>query len=302
MKYTGTTYRPPFESKSLLLQVTTGCSHNKCRFCTMYREVPFQVETREQIEQDLREARRLYRRVPRVFLVNADPFVLGAGRLKEIARQVRDILPETESIGMYASIANIRDKTDEDLKELRALGVNDLNIGVESGLEEVVSGLNKGFTVDEARRQLARLTAAGMDFSLNIIIGAAGRRLSLEHARASSAFINATRPRLVFVAVMHIDEGCELDADAARFHFEENTLRENIEEEIEFLQGLEPSETIFFGLHTSNAVPVYGVLAERKDAMLDALRNGLHNIPARYLDSLPLRGMEGAVMIPNIPA
>ena len=173
MKYTGTTYRPPFESKSLLLQVTAGCSHNKCRFCTMYREIPFAVESPEQIEQDLREARRLCRHVERVFLVNGDPFVLPAERLKETALQIRAHLPEVASIGMYAAIGNIRHKTDAELRELRALGITGLNIGVESGLDAVLADLNKGFTAVEAERELSRLSAAGMDFSLNIILGAA---------------------------------------------------------------------------------------------------------------------------------
>ena len=300
MKYTGTTYRPPFESKSLLLQVTAGCSHNKCRFCTMYREIPFAVERPEQIEQDLREARRLYRHVERVFLVNGDPFVLPAERLKETALQIRAHLPEVASIGMYAAIGNIRHKTDAELRELRALGITGLNIGVESGLDAVLADLNKGFTAAEAEQELSRLSAAGMDFSLNIILGAGGRRLSREHARASSELVNRTRPGLVFVASLHIDAGCELDEDLEQGRFVEPTLRELLEEERDFLQGLDAGDTIFFGLHPSNAVPVYGVLSERKIAMLAALERGLRELPPAVLDSCPLRGLEGAPVIPVI--
>lgn len=300
MKYTGTTYRPPFESKSLLLQVTAGCSHNKCRFCTMYREIPFAVESPEQIEQDLREARRLCRHVERVFLVNGDPFVLPAERLKETALQIRAHLPEVASIGMYAAIGNIRHKTDAELRELRALGITGLNIGVESGLDAVLADLNKGFTAVEAERELSRLSAAGMDFSLNIILGAGGRRLSREHARASSELVNRTRPGLVFVASLHIDAGCELDEDLEQGRFVEPTLRELLEEERDFLQGLDAGDTIFFGLHPSNAVPVYGVLSERKIAMLAALERGLRELPPAVLDACPLRGLEGAPVIPVI--
>lgn len=300
MKYTGTTYRPPFESKSLLLQLTAGCSHNKCRFCTMYRDIPFEVESPEQVEQDLREARRLYHHVERVFLVNADPFVLPAERLKETARQIHTYLPEVKSIGMYAAIGNIRHKTDAELRDLREAGITGLNIGVESGLDAVLAALNKGFSAAEAEQQLSRLSAAGIGFSLNIILGAGGKRLSSDHARASSELVNRTRPELIFVASLHIDAGCELDEDLAQGRFVEPTLRELLQEEIEFLQGLDAGDTIFFGLHTSNAVPVCGVLSERKDAMLAALDQGLRYLPAEVLDTCPLRGLEGAPVIPAV--
>jgi radical SAM superfamily enzyme YgiQ (UPF0313 family) len=138
MKYTGTIYRPSFEAGSLLLQVTVGCSHNRCIFCGMYKDFPFEEESMEQIEKDLKEARTMYSHVNSVFLVNGDPFTLSAGKLKAIARKISEILPEVQRISMYASINNIKTKTDEELKELRSLKINDLNIGVESGLPEVL--------------------------------------------------------------------------------------------------------------------------------------------------------------------
>ena len=111
MHYTGNIYRPPFEARSLLLQVTTGCSHNRCSFCTMYRDTPFHMEPMEQIEQDLEEASLFYPNTRRVFLENGDPFVLPADRLAEIARLIHEKLPEVETIAMYASIKNIRGKS-----------------------------------------------------------------------------------------------------------------------------------------------------------------------------------------------
>lgn len=134
MNYTHPVYRPLFEANSLLLRVTAGCSHNKCAFCSMYRNVPFSVEKIEQIEKDLTEARLLYSRVRRVFLVSGDPFVLKANQLSRIAERVNHHLPEVENIAMYDSITNIANKSDEELKALRALNINDLNIGLESGL------------------------------------------------------------------------------------------------------------------------------------------------------------------------
>ena len=130
MKYTGITYRPPFEAGSLLLQVTSGCSHNKCSFCYMYKDVPFSVEPIEQVKKDLAEAREYYPDTRRVFLENGDPFSLSARRLIEIGQAIHEYLPKVENISMYASIRNIKGKSDEELAQLRELGFNQFNIGV----------------------------------------------------------------------------------------------------------------------------------------------------------------------------
>ena len=111
MHYTGLTYRPPYEANSLILQVTSGCSHNRCTFCTMYRDVPFAVSPIEEVEADLREAARSWPWAQRVFLANGDAFCLPASRLEEIAQLIHRYLPEVRSIGGYASIKNIRTKS-----------------------------------------------------------------------------------------------------------------------------------------------------------------------------------------------
>ncbi len=118
MQYEGTTYRPPPEADTPLLQVTVGCAHNRCTFCGMYRDVTFRRIAMAQIEADLRELRSIFPRSERIFLVNGDAFVLKTSRLKEIAEKVKHILPECRTISMYASIRNIRAKNDRELAEL----------------------------------------------------------------------------------------------------------------------------------------------------------------------------------------
>lgn len=296
MKYTGPIYRPPFEANSLLLQVTVGCSHNKCTFCSMYRDVTFCTESIEQIEKDLLEARELYPIVKRIFLVNADPFVLSADKLKEIAKKINEILPEVETIAMYASINNIKDKTDEELKELRSLKINDLNIGIESGLDEVVTKLNKGFTIEEAKKQLKRLNLAGIDFSINIIIGAAGKEKSKENAIANAKFLNLVKPNLIFIATLHIDPGSYLEKELINGSFNENTIGENIKEELLMLENLNLENTFFFGLHASNVIPIYGFLGEKKQDMIADLKKGLASLKDSYLNKKPLKDSEGRVV------
>lgn len=297
MIYTGPVFRPPFEADSLLIEVTSGCSHNACTFCTMYKGVKFRTAPMQQIEDDLQEARYLYGAAKRIFLTGADPFVLSANKLKAIAEKVNDVFPEVETIGMYASVKNIIGKTDEDLKALRALKINELNIGIESGMDEVLHHLNKGFTLEEARTQLKRLREAGIDFSLNIILGAAGAEKWKENAIANAEILNELQPYLIFVATLHVDAGSPLQEELQTGKFTENTLGQNLMEELEMLKRLELNNTVFFGLHTSNVIPVNGNLPQDKEELIDYLEKGLSKIPERILNSKPEKGYEGRAII-----
>ena len=297
MHYTGQVFRPPFEASSMLLEVTEGCSHNGCTFCTMYHGTPFRVSPIDQVEEDLKEVRRHYRSVRRFFLVNADAFALSADRLKEIAQMINRYFPEVETIAMYAQVMNIIHKTDDELKELRALKINELNIGIESGMDSVLKHLNKGFTLDEATTQLKRLNKAGIDFSANIIIGAAGMEQSIENAVASAKLTNEVKPYLIFLATMHVDFGSELWNEMTAGTYVENTLGQSIKEEIAFLENLELDGTAFFGLHTSNVIPVAGTLPQDKQALLDELKNGMAKYSEEVLNSRPEKGNEGRAII-----
>ena len=296
MKYTGTTFRSPFEANSLLLQVTVGCSHNKCSFCTMYRDTPFSVEPMEQIRADLAEAKAYVPGVRRVFLENGDPFALSADRLAEIAEAVHEFLPAVETIAMYASINNIRSKTDEELVRLRNHGINELNIGVESGLDEALVLMNKGYDSKEALYELGRLRAAGMDYGANVIFGGAGAGKTRENAAATAELINKTSPYLIFTGTIHADPGCPLYDDMQTGRFPEPTFGEHIDEEELFLQELDVENCLYFGLHPSNVVRMQGWLSRDKQAMLEEVKNTRQRLQNR-LGDVPVRYGEGAILL-----
>ena len=296
MKFTGTTYRPPFEANSLLLQVTTGCSHNKCAFCTMYRDVPFSTESMKQIRADLSEAREYIPDITRVFLENGDPFCLSAGRLKEIAETIHGYLPKVETIAMYASIQNIQGKTDDELKMLRELGINELNIGVESGLDEALIRMNKGYNVEQAMHALLRLKDAGIDYGANVIFGAGGPGRQIENAKATAVLLNETKPYLIFTGTIHADPGCPLYDDMQSGTFVENTVGEYLDEEELFLSEIDLDGCFLFGLHPSNIVTMHGYLNREKDAMLNEIRTTKQRLKSK-LDTRPVRYGEGAILI-----
>ena len=295
MHYTGVTYRPPFEANTLLLQVTTGCTHNKCSFCSMYRGIKFSISPTEEVEEDLAEASAYAPFVRRIFLENGDAFVLPAGRLAELAEMIRGYLPYVETITMYASIRNVMRKTDEELRMLRALGVNELNIGLESGHDGTLALMNKGYTAAEARRELDRLRAAGIDYGLNVILGGAGSGKWEPNVRATAELLNTVKPYLVYVGALHYAPGCPLYDDLLSGAFVENSYGEYLDEEELLLSLLDLEGSRLFGLHPSNIVRIAGRLNSEKEQMILAVREAreqLHPI----LNQRPIRGSEGTIL------
>ena len=296
MHYTGSIFRPPFEARSLLLQVTAGCSHNACSFCSMYRDTPFRVSPMEEVLADLREAGQRFPGTQRIFLEGGDAFALSTERLLRIADACRETFPLLETISCYASVLNVRDKSAADLVRLRAAGINEPNFGIESGLDRMLKIMNKGFTADDARAALGKLRAAGMDYSVNLILGAEGGGNFEASAEASAAFVNEVKPFLVFAGTLHYAPGSPLYEAVRAGRFRENTVRQLLSEEISLVERLDVKDLIFLGIHTSNPVPAAGILPRDRERILRTLRDGLSSLPAEMLDRPPKRGEEGAVL------
>jgi len=275
MHYEGTTYRPPPEADSLLLQVTVGCAHNQCNFCDMYRDVTFRRILMDQIEADLQEARAIYPKAERIFLVNGDSFVLRTKYLKEIAGRIKKVFPECRTISMYASIRNIKAKSDGELTELKNLGINDLYVGVESGWDQVLSHINKGHTVAEARYQLNRLHHTGINHIANLMLGVAGIGNGLENASFTAVFLNQTHPSLIWVGTLAVFEGTELHAEMERGLFIQATEIEILEEEKALIDAIELENVPFYGVHPTNTVRISGRLTKDKQKMLAQIDDGI---------------------------
>jgi len=258
MIYNGTIYRPPVEATTRLLPVTEGCSHNACRFCSMYKGVPFRMLPLTDIEGFLKEAMYYYQyagcSTRRVYLVGADPFVLSVGRLEPIIVLIKRYLPHCETITMYAAVRNVMRKSDDDLRNLRRLGVNDLYVGIESGLEDVLLTLNKGNTVEQAREQCLRLNACGISHSDMLMLGAGGKGRARESALAAANLLNETRPKMILLNSMSIFPDTSLHADVQSGKFVPAGEKEMLEEEYMFVKHLELPETYLWAAHALDAV------------------------------------------------
>lgn len=285
MKYTGPVFRPPIEANTLLLQVTVGCAHNKCTFCTMYRDIRFSVESLEQIEKDLQEAKETYRDLRRIFLINGDAFVLSASRLKPIAELIIKYFPNMEVITMYASIRNIMGKTDEELRELRDLRINDLWVGLETGNEKTLEYMNKGFTLKDSYEQLERLNRAGLRHNGIFLLGIAGRGKGIENAINTAKLINRAKPQLVGITSLGIFEGSQLSKEVEKGNFFPATELEILEEEKKLIELIEVENMPFYGNHPTNAANIVGMLPRDREKMIGIIEGSIKGADYQFLSN-----------------
>lgn len=275
MKYNGTVYRPPIEASTLLLPITEGCSHNSCAFCNMYRDIPFRMLSLAEVEEYLAAIREDYgsfcERIQRIYLVGADPFALSASRLLERISLIRKYLPNIKVITMYARVDNIAPKSDADLAMLKEAGVNDLYIGVECGLDDVLENLNKGYNVADIRREISRLNVARIRHSDLLMLGTAGKGRGAESAKSMADLENELRPDKILINTMSAFVGTPLDHDIKKGKFTPATEREHLEEERDFLAALNLPDTYFWSLHPLDSVRIDGILREEKENMLKTL-------------------------------
>ena len=278
MKYDEVIYRPPSEAYTLLLQVTSGCSHNKCSYCNMYKDIQFKTESLEQIEKDLIEAKKTHKNTEKIYLLNGDPFSLSADKLKSIAGLINKHLPNCKTISMYASINNIESKSMEELKELKSLGINDLYIGVETGFDESLKHINKGNTSKEALDQLQRLNEAGIDFISIIMYGVGGKGRGIENALATAKLLNSVKSKAIALMNLTLIPGTDLYQEAKIGDFIEASDKEKLIEEKTLIENLDLKDnTLFSSIHMSNIESLNGILPRDKGLFVDRLNKSILN-------------------------
>lgn len=279
MEYEGMIYRPPVEANDILLQVAVGCTHNQCTFCNMFKEKKFHLVDEQMIVDNLKEAGRFYSHADRVFLVDGDAFALSADRLERIAKMVYHYLPNCKTITMYAAVRNIETKTDEQLVRLRELGINDLYVGIESGLDDVLAAVRKGHTVHDAVTQLNRLNRAGVRHCMMLMPGLAGKGRGIESGIAAAKLANQTKPFLIIPTTLGIFEGTELFEKTQRGEFIEAGEKENLQEQKAFLEHVNLPETYYWSAHALNSTPVVGFLnVNEKGEMLQKLEANIQAV------------------------
>lgn len=182
MRYEGNIYRPPSEAYSLIIQVTIGCTHNACTFCSMFKDKKFRVREVEEVIKDLETARMYYRRVEKIFLADGDALCLSNNKMNIILEKIKELFPECKRVGVYGTPRDVLAKSREELEELRDNGIGIIYIGAESGSPKVLELVNKGSTREEIIEAVKKIEAAGIKASVTFISGLGGPELIEEHA------------------------------------------------------------------------------------------------------------------------
>lgn len=272
MKYEGVVYRPPSEARSLIVQLTIGCAHNSCTFCTMYKDKTFRIRPVSEILADFEEGAALYgSRVRRIFLADGDALVMKTEELLEILNFAVKKFPYLERISSYGTPGDILRKTEEELKQLRKAGLELIYMGAESGCEQVLEDIRKGVSRDEIIRAGKKLKACGMDASVTLISGLGGRKLLEEHAVDSASLISEINPRYVGFLTLMLDETAPIMEKIRNGSMELLSPKEVLEEMRLFLKHVHSPGTIFRSNHASNYIALKGTLDRDIPRMLDLL-------------------------------
>jgi radical SAM superfamily enzyme YgiQ (UPF0313 family) len=266
-------FRPPSEARSLILQVTNGCSWNRCTYCDMYTEPQksFRPRPQEEVLAEIRACAGQGMPPRRIFLADGDALVLSMRRLRIILAEIRACFPALQRVSSYCLPSNLKNKSDEDLQELEALGLKVIYFGAESGEESVLRQVDKGETYATTAQALLRARAAGIKTSVMILNGIGGRRLSEQHALASARLVNETQPDYLATLVL------TFHGDRGRFDngfeqpFEELDTVGLCREMRSFVGATELDNTIFRSDHVSNHLVLKGVLGRDKARLLQQI-------------------------------
>lgn len=278
MRYEGSIYRPPSEAYSLIVQVTIGCAHNQCTFCSMFKDKQFRIRDPKEVIEDLHTARKQYRRVGRVFLADGDALVLSNERLMEILNHINELFPECERVSVYGSPQDVLRKTPEELKELYDNGVEIIYIGAESGSDKVLKDIRKGATRAEIIEAVKKIEASGIKASVTFISGMAGSDGWEEHAIETGTMISEMEPSYVGLLTLMTEPGTPIMDDIQSGKFKLLTPEEVVAETLLLLKNTEVTKTcVFRSNHASNYVSLRGDLPRDKEQMIGLLRRAMQD-------------------------
>lgn len=276
MHYVGQIIRPPSEAHSIILQVTVGCSHNRCTFCGAYKDKRFEIKDDPIVQSDLDFAAQYCRNQNKVFLADGDALVIPFKRLKKIFSDIRVKLPWVNRISLYASARSIRSKSVEQLIELKKLGLDRVYLGLESGNDEVLALVKKGETAESMIAASEKIREAGLFLSAMVILGLAGREMSSKHAIETAKVLNRMQPKRIAALTLMLLDNTELARLYRDGRFELLEPVEMLKELRLLIENLNtPSQ--FFANHASNYLPIMGRVPRDTEKMLEMIDDGLQD-------------------------
>jgi len=275
MHYEGNCIRPPSEAFSILLQVTVGCSHNKCTFCGTYKDKRFNIKDDKIILGDILFASKYMKKQDRVFLMDGDSLIIPQKRLMWILDRIKEYLPWVKRVGVYANTKGIKMKSLEELIQLKENGLGILYLGVETGDDELLKEIRKGTSAQHLINMGRKVKEAGIKLSVTVLLGIAGRKRSLQHAKATGELLSAMDPNYVGALTVMLIPGTPLHDDFISGKFELPTEMELLLELRTMIEHTNLSRGLFFSNHASNYLPVKARLPKGKQQTLELIDSAL---------------------------
>ena len=276
MRYHGTVVRPPSEADSYILQITYGCSHNRCTFCGTYSDKPFRARPTNEVLEDIALAGKALPGTRRVFLADGNGLVLGTRRLVEILDALDAEFPLLGRVGIYANARDLLAKSDADLATLRRKKLRIVYLGLESGSNEVLGRIGKGATAAEMVEAALKAKLTGIKVSVIALLGIAGAELSAQHAEETGRVVSAMDPNYLSMLTLMLVPGTELHEawqSGAFQPMQPAELLAELRQVVVHLDGL--SRCIFRTNHASNYLPLAGTLSRDRDRLLETLDGAL---------------------------
>jgi radical SAM superfamily enzyme YgiQ (UPF0313 family) len=275
MKYEGMIYRPPSEAYSLILQVTVGCSHNRCIFCGSFKDKKFRVKSFDEIREDVEEARAYERHIKKVFLADGDALIIPQKRLIPIVELVKASFPKLERIGVYGNTKSILKKSVDELKALKELGVGIIYLGVESGDQVTLDRVCKGTTLDKTAEAAQRVKDAGIVLSVTVLLGLGGVERSAIHAEETGKFLSRIDPEYAGALSLIVVPGTPIADEIERGTFQVPDPYQMLEELAIMIRNTNVTHMFFASNHASNYLAVKVWLPEDKDRALRSIAHVL---------------------------
>lgn len=276
MRYEGDIYRPPSEAYSLLLQVTIGCSHNKCTFCSMFKDKKFRVRNVDEVIEDLENARLMYRHVGRIFLCDGDALCLSMNKLTVILEKINELFPEIDQINVYGNAKDVLKKTSDDLKKLGEMGIKIIYIGAESGDPKVLERINKGVEPKQLIDAVRKIEDSGIKASVTFISGLAGKEGWRTHAVESGKMITEMNPSYAALLTLMLDQRAPIMQEIESGQLQLLSPSEVLDETYLLLENTDPAgPCVFRSNHASNYLSLKGTLPKDKEKMLALLSKAM---------------------------
>jgi radical SAM superfamily enzyme YgiQ (UPF0313 family) len=289
VKYEGDIIRPPSEASSLLLQVTVGCSHNKCSFCPAYKEKKFRIKSYDEILEDILEAGR-WRSIDRVFLCDGDALIIPQERLIRILGLIRTHIKGVKRVGTYANAKSILRKTIDELVELRELGLGIVYLGIESGNDELLKKINKGVTAAQMIQAGRRIKEAGIALSVTVILGLGGIEQGLEHAADTAGVLTAIDPDYASALTLMLMPGTPLHSEYLSGLFALPDKFDLLRELAIIIEKSDFSSCYFTSNHASNYLPIRARLPQEREMSVATIHNTIKKNDVKSLRAEFMRG------------